>query len=64
MARKRRPQEAAAKDGVFFVTYVGPLDAVFYMGLSFAYGKPVEVENPAPFACRSFFKVTHGLQPD
>lgn len=62
MARKRKPQDAAAKDGTPFVTYVGPHEAVCYMGVSFTRGKPVAVtDDDLPrYASRSFFEVTRG----
>lgn len=62
MARKRKPQDAAAKDGTPFVTYVGPHEAVFYMGETFTRGKPVAVtDDDLPrYASRSFFEVTRG----
>lgn len=62
MARKHKAQEAPAKDGPIFVTYVGPQGAVSYMGRGFAKDVPVEVtaDELPMFASRSFFKVTHG----
>lgn len=66
MARKRKAQDAPAKDGTPFVTYVGPQDAVSYMGVSFARGKPVavSVDDLPRYASRSFFEVTRGdVQP-
>lgn len=62
MARKRKAQEAPAKDGTPFVTYVGPHGAVCYMGVSFTRGKPVPVtvDELPRYASRSFFQVTYG----
>ena len=62
MARKTKAQDAPAKDGPYFVTYVGPQGAVSYMGQSFRAGVPVEVaESDVPvYACRSFFEVSRG----
>lgn len=60
MARKRKAQDESAKDGPIFVTYVGPLDAVQYVGVCFARDKPVRVASADPYVKRSFFKVTHG----
>lgn len=62
MARKRKAQEAPAKDGTPFVTYVGPLEAVSYMGVAFTRGKPVAVtpDDVPRYAPRSFFQVSDG----
>lgn len=62
MARKRKAQEAPAKDGTPFVAYVGPHEAVNYMGISFTRGKPVAVTHDElpRYAPRSFFLVSDG----
>lgn len=61
MARKRRAQEAPAKDGTFFVTYTGEQDSVQYMGRVFARGVPVPVEeSDLDVFRRSFFEVSRG----
>jgi hypothetical protein len=58
MARKQKGQEAPAKDGAIFVTYVGELPAVVYLGRTFLRGVPVPVEDASAYLGRSYFEVS------
>jgi hypothetical protein len=58
MARKQKGQEAPAKDGAIFVTYVGELSAVVYRGATFLRGVPVPVEDASVFLNRPSFEVS------
>lgn len=60
MARKQKGQDAPAKDGALFVTYVGDLVAVDYLGRTFLRGVPQPVGDVSAFLNRPFFEVSRG----
>lgn len=60
MARKQKGQEVPAKDGPIFVTYIGELAAVSYIGVGFTRGVPVAVADASVYLNRTYFEVSRG----